>query len=163
MTPLLSQMTYGRWPCRSSGGLKSGEDRGAVEDVASGGDLAVLDGDPLGPGSAFYRPGFGVVHDERGVIVTEGGDHFRAGEHLQERALETAVGLGAFQAAGRRIADDVVGDVAHGRVQVVVGPGLVVGQPGPQRGTGGIRHGDFPFVMEIRSRSRTKYATLYAC
>src|SRR6202158_4208787 len=168
-------MTCGRWPtppalpsprlrpCRSCGGLNGGDDRGAVEDVAAVGDLAVLDGDPLGTGSAFHRAGFGVVHDERGFIVTEGGDHFRAGEHLQERALETAVGLGAFQAAGRRIADDVVGDVAHGRIQVVTGPGLVVSQPGPQRGTGGICHGYFPFVRRIFSRSHTKYATLYAC
>src|ERR1700741_1134301 len=107
-------MTCGRWPtppalpsprcgdgespCRSRGGLKGGEYRGAVEDVAAVGDLAVLDGDPFGTGSAFHRPGFGVVHDERGVLVTEAGDHFRAGEHPQERALETAVGLGAFQA-----------------------------------------------------------------
>src|SRR6478735_6863580 len=60
----------------------------------------------------------------------------------------TSVGPGAFQAAGRRVADDVVGDVAHGRVQVVVGPGLVVSQPGPQRGTGGICHGYLPFLID---------------
>src|SRR5271168_670006 len=166
-------MTCGRWPRRSTGGLKCGDEWGAVEDVAAVGDLAVLDGDPLGTGSAFHRPGFGVVHDERGFIVTEGGDHFRAGEDLQERALETAVRLGAFQAAGRRVADDVVGDVAHGRVQVVIGPGLVVGQPGLQRGTGGICHGDFPFVSGISSylvlctlrctHAGCQYATLYAC
>src|ERR1700750_2071025 len=148
--------------CRSTGGLKCGEDRGAVEDVAAVGDRAVLGGDPLGTGSAFHRPGFGVVHDERTFIVTEGGDHFRAGEDLQEGALETAVRLGAFQAAGRRVAHDVVGDVVHGLVQVVTGPRLGVGQPGPQRGTGGICHGYFPFVTETCRRSRTKYATLYA-
>src|SRR6202044_3467976 len=85
-TSRLSQMT-----CRSTRGLKCGDEWGGVEDVAAVGDLAVLDGDPLGTGSACYRPGFGVVHDERGFIITEGGDHFRAGEDLQERALETAV------------------------------------------------------------------------
>src|ERR1700758_5418561 len=163
--PALPSPALRRWgePCRSTRGLKCGEDRGAVEDVPTVGDLAVLDSDPLRTGSALYRPGFGVVHDERGFIVTEGGDHFRAGEHLQERALETAVGLGAFQPAGRRVADDVVGDVAHGRVQVVTDPGLVVSQPGPQRGTGGICHGYFPLVMGICSRSSTKYARSYAC
>src|SRR5260370_15893902 len=76
-----------------------------------------------------------------------------AGEVLHERAQEAPVGVGAFQAPAREVADDVVGDVVHGLVKVVTGPGLVVGQRGLQRGAGGVAHGCFPFVRGIWRRS----------
>jgi hypothetical protein len=47
----------------SAGGLAGGVERGTVEDEPAVSDLAVLDGDVLGAGSAFYRHGLGVVHD----------------------------------------------------------------------------------------------------
>jgi len=84
------------------------------------GDLAVLDGDALGAGSAFHWCGLGVVRDQRGFLVAEGSDHLRAGDNLHERAHESALRRGAFQAARWRVADDVVGDIAYGLVQVVV-------------------------------------------
>jgi len=38
------------------------------------------------PGALFTARSGCVVHDQRGLVVTEGGDHLRAGEDLHERA-----------------------------------------------------------------------------
>jgi len=59
------------------------------------GDQAVIDDDSLGAGSTCHRPGFGVGYDERDLVVTESGDHLRAGADLDERADEAPVGFGA--------------------------------------------------------------------
>src|SRR5262249_43819844 len=104
------------------------------------GDLAVGNGDALGGRCACDGHGSGVVHDQRGLVVAEGGDQFRALEDLYERTHKAPVGLCALQAPGWCVADDVIGDVAHGLVQVVTGPCVVVGQRGPQRGAGGVGH-----------------------
>src|SRR6266487_5960145 len=125
-------------------GLPGRIERGPVKHEPAVGDLAVVNGDTLGAGCALNRHGFGVIHDQRGLGVAEGGDQFRAGEDLHERAHEAPVGICSLQAAGWRVADDVIGDVAHGLVQVVTGPGLVVGQRGAQRGAGGLGHDDVP-------------------
>src|SRR6266566_6528338 len=114
-------------------GLPGRVERGPVKDEPAVGDLAVGNGDALGAGCALDGHGFGVVHDQRGPVVAEGGDQLRAGEDLHERAHEAPVGICALQAAGWRVADDVVGDVTHGLVQVVAGPGVVIGERGASR------------------------------
>ena len=64
------------------------------------------------------------------------------------------VGMCALKAAGWRVADDVIGDVSHGLIQVVTGPGLVIGQRDTQRGAGGLGHDD------VLSRSGTTRVVL---
>ncbi len=70
-------------------------------------------------------PSVTVTHSAPGALFT--GTHERAQE-------APPVGVGAFQAPARGVANDVVSDVVHGLVKVVTGPGLVVGQRGLQRG-----------------------------
>jgi hypothetical protein len=125
-------------PLLSARGVPGGVKRGLVEEEPTVGDLAAPESHALGAGSVFHRHGLGVVHDQRGLVVTKRGDHLRAGEDLHERAQEA---LDAFQARGRGVADDVVGDVILGLVNVMAGPGLVIGQPGLQRGAGGVGYG----------------------
>src|SRR5215475_6730741 len=124
-------------------------ERGPVKHEPAVGDLAVGNGDALGGGCALDGHGFGVVHDQRGLPVAEGGDQLRAGEDLHERAHEAPVGIRTLQAASWRVADEVIGDVAHGLVQVVTGPGLEVGQCNAQRRAGGLGHDD---VLPDRER-----------
>src|SRR5215469_14341034 len=129
----------------SARGLPCGVEREAVEDEPAVADLAAGDGDALGAGRALDRYGLGVVHDHRGLGVSEGGDQPGAGEHLHERAHEAPVGDRALKAAGRGVADDVVRDVAHGLVQVVTGPGVKVGQRDLECGAAGVGHVDLLF------------------
>src|SRR5690349_14165174 len=67
------------WPGCSDRGVAGGLERGPVEDEPAVGDLAVLDGHALGARGAFHRHGLGVVHDQRGLVVTE-----RSEEHTSE-------------------------------------------------------------------------------
>jgi len=56
--------------------LASRVEWGAVEDEQAVGDLAVLDGDAFGTGSALDWHRFGVVHDYRLLVVAKGGNEF---------------------------------------------------------------------------------------
>jgi len=59
-------------------------------------------------------------------VVAERGDQVGPHQHLHERRHEGAVCLGALDAAGGRVADDVRGDEGHRPVEVLAGPGAVV-------------------------------------
>src|SRR4029453_19157021 len=114
------------WPI-SPGGAAGGLERQPVEDEPVVDDLAVADGEALGARAAGHRRGAGVVDQHRRGVVAEGGQQLGAEQHLGERAQKLAVGLDALDAAGGGVADDVVGEVAHGGLDVLAGPGLVVG------------------------------------
>src|SRR3954447_210675 len=135
----------------SARSLAGGVERGAVEDEPVADDLAVGHGDALGGGSAGYRDGRGVVHDDCGLLVTERRNQFRAGENLNERAHEAQGLLPPLQPARGGIADDVLSDVLHRLVQVVAGPRVEVGQGGTQRRVGGFSHGGSLFLSSYRS------------
>src|SRR6266516_7986966 len=64
--------------------------RGRVEDYPNGGDLAVLDGEVFGRGNALGGNGVRVVEQQRGLVVAEGGNQRRTGEHLCESHLGLA-------------------------------------------------------------------------
>jgi hypothetical protein len=55
----------------------SGVEGGSVKNEQAVSDLAVLDGDTFGTGSAFDGNGFGVVHDHGLLIVTVGSNEFQ--------------------------------------------------------------------------------------
>ena len=86
--------------------------------------------------SVSYQDGF--------VIVTEGGDQAGRREDLREGPHEAAKGIRAVERAGRGLADDVVGDVGHGPLEVVRGPGAMVGQGDLERGSLVGVHGYIP-------------------
>src|SRR6266516_5669694 len=119
--------------------------RGRVEDYPNGGDLAVLDGEVFGRGNALGGNGVRVVEQQRGLFVAEGGNQRRTGEHLCESNLGLAHALRALQASGWRVTDDVIGDIAHGRVNVASAPRVVVSQGGLLRRAVGLGHRNVPF------------------
>ena len=86
----------------------------------------------LGPWGVGHRYGVGVVDDDRALVVAVGSNEVRPGEDLDERAHEVAERRCALQPARRGLADDVVGDVGHGPLEVVRCPGPVVGERGLQ-------------------------------
>src|SRR5436309_11018233 len=100
---------------------------GSVEDEPAVGDLAVVDRYALGAGRALDRKRLGVVHHQGGLLVAKSGDQLRPDEALYERRHKGAIRLRALDAPCRRLADDVLGDVAHGLTEVLAGPGVVVG------------------------------------
>jgi len=62
----------------SVGGLAGGVGRGLVEDEPGVGDQAIIDDDALGTGSTFTGP-VSVSDMTSDLVVTESGDHLRAG------------------------------------------------------------------------------------
>src|SRR5712691_3509678 len=119
--------------------LEGGE-RGLVEHDPERGDLAAGDRGVGGGEVAGHRDGCDVVHQQRGLVVTERGDQRGAADHRDEALLEVAEGLAAFEVDSRRVADDVVGGTALGLVDVVAGPRVVPGQSDLKRGTAGCSH-----------------------
>src|SRR5688572_11896269 len=103
-----------------AGGIKGSP----VENEPAVGDPSVTDGHALGAWGTLDKRCLGVVHDQCRLQVTEGGDELRAGEHLHKRAHELAIRSGALQPTGRRVANNVVSDIAHGLVQIMTCPGL---------------------------------------
>jgi tRNA-specific 2-thiouridylase len=104
-------------------------------------DPAVLDRQAFGARSVLDQRGVGVVHQQGGVVVPERGDQLGAGQHPRERRHELPEPLHPIDPAGRRLAHDVVSDVGHRPVDVLPGPGVVVGQGHRQRGAGISGHG----------------------
>ena len=84
---------------------------------------------------------FAVIwHDATGTACPPGpagGHGLHAGELGHEPAEEVPVGLRPADLGTRCVAGDFVGDVGHGLVEVLAGPGLVVGQRGGERWRGG--------------------------
>src|SRR5262249_12996056 len=124
---------------RRRAALEGGE-RGLVEHDPQRGDLAAGDRGAGGGVVAGHRDGGDVVHQQRGLVVTERGDQRGAGDHRKEALLEVAEGLASFEVDSRRVADDVVGDGAHVLVDVVVVPRVVPGQGDLKRGTARCSH-----------------------
>src|SRR4029077_8615741 len=75
----------------------------------------------------------------------ESGEGLDASEPDHEPAEKVPVLLCPGDSPAWRVADDVVGDVGHGIVEILAGPGLVVGQRCAERWRGaGIGHGNLP-------------------
>jgi hypothetical protein len=55
-------------------GLSDGVEGGSIKDEQAANDLPVLDGHAFGSGRALHMHRFGVVHDDRLLAVTKGGN-----------------------------------------------------------------------------------------
>src|SRR4051794_2232739 len=107
-------------------------ERRAIEHDAHVADSSVADLHILRTRGVLNWNGVRPVHDQRRGVVAESADQFRMSDDLAERPHERSEGLGAIDAARGRVADDVIGDVAHRLLEVMTAPRAVVAERDPK-------------------------------